>query len=255
MRQNLLGSSLLNMSMYNAHAQQQRSGQHQSHLHGHGHSHPGMQYAMAESYVPIGYDLNGRPVMDGGYPAQAGYAQEMYGDDMYRLPPIMGYEGQPMGWEGDAGAEYYQTRVAGMAEDYLHAEGADMAGFAMEGGVGELDLGLDYHLPSLLDPEQLDVGLAVGGAGAGPSGPRPADIIAGQYARDGALPDDDKGEDPRMRNWVPEAQQTPSGHVIFNERLFDGALGSAGLGIGEGHDEGLGAFDEAVQQAHDMTAW
>jgi hypothetical protein len=37
---------------------------------------------------------------------------------------------------------------------------------------------------------------------------------------------------------------------MFNERLFDGALGTAGLG-----DEGLGAFDEAVQQTNDMPSW
>ena len=52
--------------------------------------------------------------------------------------------------------------------------------------------------------------------------------------------------------------EAPSGHVVFNERLFDGVLGSAALPGGGGrreHDEGLGAFDEAVAQANDSPGW
>jgi hypothetical protein len=51
------------------------------------------------------------------------------------------------------------------------------------------------------------------------------------------------GDDPTVRDWGMAEQQTPSGHVVFNENLFDGALTK---------DEGLGDFDQAVEQANEM---
>lgn len=68
--------------------------------------------------------------------------------------------------------------------------------------------------------------------------------------------------DTRMHEWGGEGQQTPSGHVMFNERLFDGALGSAGLptslldgGRDDGLDHGLAGFEEAMAQAADLGQW
>lgn len=52
------------------------------------------------------------------------------------------------------------------------------------------------------------------------------------------------GLDPEIPEWTRVAQ-TPSGHVEFNERLFDGLP----TGLSERRDDGLGSFEEAVAQA------
>jgi hypothetical protein len=271
MRQNLLGANLLDMSMYNAQAQQQRIAQHHAPAHGyqhgatHAHTHPGMQYAMAEAaYLPMGYDMDGRPVMSGGYmTGPESYTHDVYSDDVYRLPPIMGYDNPAAaGWDTDeSGSEHWQASGS-TGEEYIQMDpnGVFAAGGTSE--FGEFGAGMEYRLPPLLDPGHLGMDINMDGT-AGPSSLRPGENPGGQFAvargpidtatnvgAGGPGGFDAKGMDSRMREWVGEAQQTPSGHVMFNERLFDGALGTAGLG-----DEGLGAFDEAVQQTNDMPSW
>jgi len=227
MRQSLLGSNLLNMSMYNAHAQAQAQANGQGHRPNVMPHHPGAQYAMAESYIPMGYDLDGQPIVQSGYPVQEGmYPGQAVDGDMYRLPPIdpgvmnMGYG--EMGWNGE-GVEYWDGM--GQAQGYdPHEEYYDPApaGYTYS----DQAPGDDFRLPPLLEGSR--VGMEMDRR-------------------------KDEGVDPRMREWARDGQQTPSGHVLFNERLFDGALGSAGIHQ-EKRDEGLSGFDEAIAQVND-TSW
>ena len=252
MRQNLLGSNLLNMSMYNAAA----------HAAGRGGvlNHPGaqhhLQYAMAESYLPVSYDVDGRPIT---------YEQGMYGGpgmdagDMYRLPPIDGmgmpYDGA---WAGGGGADYwshgagpsgeYEGQDGNGADSYypqVHPGGAD---FGQDpSAIGHIDQGMpgDFQLPPLMETHS---------SHQGGKSSQQVDM-GGQYG------DREKEtRDIRMQEWARDGQQTPSGHVMFNERLFDGALGSAGLPAlgGEGlgpRDEGLSGFEEAIAQANEVPQW
>jgi len=70
------------------------------------------------------------------------------------------------------------------------------------------------------------------------------------------LPEDSRDRQPELAEWERDGQQTPSGHVLFNERLFDGALGSASLPtiLGD-RDDGLAGFDEAMAQASEIPQW
>lgn len=82
---------------------------------------------------------------------------------------------------------------------------------------------------------------------------RPADIIAGQYARgvDAHLPEDsDQGEDPRMRDWGRDQLPTPSNHVIFQDDLF---AGEGGLGLDRDLHEYVGAMEQAEHER--TTGW
>ena len=225
MRQSLLGSNLLNMSIYNAQASHARTSVVPHH--------PGAQYAMAESYIPVGYELDGRPIMPPGYPMQDGMYPGPTGaeGEMYRLPPIehgildMGYG--EMGWQGE-GVDYYGVEHGQEYEphpsdgEYYHAHAQGPSGYAYNDAPPENE----YRLPPLLE-----------GAREG-----------GQERLE------EEGLDPRMREWARDGQQTPSGHVLFNERLFDGALGSAGLQL-ERRDDGLVGFDEAIAQANEVPQW
>ncbi|WVF68219.1 hypothetical protein IAT40_002984 [Kwoniella sp. CBS 6097] len=132
------------------------------------------------------------------------------------------------------------------------------------------------------------------------SNERPGDLIASSYAaasgpgasglKGGArsAKEDEQARIRSIRDWTrnlestPENgsvsghqgggvnQQTPSGHVLFNERLFDGALGTAGLhdqdkergegvngsreqGEKEANEEALGMFDQAMEQAGQVS--
>lgn len=230
MRQNLFGSNLLNMSMYNA----QQAGRSNVMPH-----HPGAQYAMNESYIPMGYDLEGRPVMPAGFAPQEG----MYPPgpavegEMYRLPPIdngmmnVGYDG--MGWH-DGAVEYWDA-VDGQGHQYeTHPARGEYYHTQAPAGYDFTDPppGAGYRLPPLLE------GSREGGH----------TINMGTDRRD------DEGVDPRMTEWSLDGQQTPSGHVLFNERLFEGALGSAGLQQ-DRRDEGLVGFDEAIAQVNEVPQW
>ncbi|KAK4685816.1 hypothetical protein P7C73_g4324, partial [Tremellales sp. Uapishka_1] len=229
MRQNLLGSNLLNMSHLYDHGQ------------GQGSQHPGaqhMQYAMAESYLPMGYDLNGRPV-------QAEYGYE---NDMYRLPPL---QEQYATWHGD---DYWDGHVNANANANPDASAQPQDYYtqtAFDDGMQYVGNFEENRLPPLAEASRED-----------PPGMRPGDIVAGQFARGVGvgMEEEEQGQDPRLTTWERENQQTPSGHVFFNERLFDGALGSAvlpGMEERDGErqsavgpfDEALGAFDEAVMDA------
>jgi hypothetical protein len=63
------------------------------------------------------------------------------------------------------------------------------------------------------------------------------------------------GSDSWNDGSIAAGPEAPSGHVFFNERLFDGALGTASLTGRRDEDEGLGAFHEAVAQANEPPAW
>ncbi|ORY26599.1 hypothetical protein BCR39DRAFT_254421 [Naematelia encephala] len=227
MRQNLLGSNLLNMSMYNA-AQQQQQAQQRQHANAmHPHSHPGMQYAMAENYMPVGYDLDGRPVMPHQYPGEMYPPGAMAGPEegMYHLPPLEG-PGYNLGWQGEQALDPYWNS-APVQDGYIHPE-------AGSSHPDEYYTNSEYALPPLME-----------------QGPREG-VVAGPSINmaSGAGGEDADGVDPRMRDWTGEVNQTPSGHVMFSERLFDG-LGSAGLG----RDDGLAAFDEAMKDAQEVNPW
>ncbi len=229
LRQNLLGSNLLSMSMYNAQAQNQRAS-----IMPH---HPGAQYAMAESYLPMGYDLDGRPNMQSAYPVQEGmYAPGpggMVEGEMYRLPPIdhgmmqLGYDG--MDWDPETG-EYYPEGPSHPYETHPQEE------YYPQGGAGynftDPAPGSEYRLPPLEASRETG-----------------HTVEMGDNTRL-----EDEGVDPRMRDWAKDGLQTPSGHVQFNARLFDGALGSAGLQH-ESRDAGLSGFDEAITQANEVQPW
>ncbi|WVQ63308.1 uncharacterized protein L199_001460 [Kwoniella botswanensis] len=201
--------------------------------------------------------------------------------EMYRLPPIegmvdinnpaaqagTGYET----WQTQAGGngEYwdqqplpglsYDTQAVGpsIGEEYYNASYGDQG---LPGGdpSGMMEPnGLEYRLPPLMDIPR-----------DGPSSSeRPGDLIASQYARghtsshhSGSSSGDKAREERTTKEGQPQqSQQTPSGHVLFNERLFDGALGTAGLpdkrNDGCGLDDDLGMFDQAMEQAGDLGNW
>ena len=230
MRQNLLGSNLLNMSMYNAQNQYQRQGVVPHH--------PGAHYAMAESYVPMGYDLDGVPVLAQGYPGQEGLYPRADGE-MYRLPPIndammqAGYDA--MGWHGNGMENWNEGDGPGQYQPHptqheYHSRGPG-EGYDISGTLP----GIEYRLPPLLDMPR-DDGLAE----------HTVDMVSGRR--------EDEGVDPRTRNWARDGLQTPSGHVLFNERLFDGALEGADLQQ-DRRDEGLAGYNEAIALENEAPPW
>ena len=231
MRQNLLGSNILSMSMYNAAAQ----------ANGRVAAHPGtqhhLQYAMAESYLPVGYDMQM-------------YDQNVYpmsGNEMYRLPPMEPvrevYEG-----EWTQGPDYWSA-------DNLQRP--DHSGPLL--GSQQQMAQSDYYAPQLqVAPQdytqQASANPDVQRVGQGLPGEYYLDPVAHQHQHI----ESEKRQDSRLHEWARDGQQTPSGHVVFNERLFDGALGSAilpPLGESGPRDEELAGFDEAVAQASEMARW
>nr|XP_019051081.1 hypothetical protein I302_01529 [Kwoniella bestiolae CBS 10118]OCF30011.1 hypothetical protein I302_01529 [Kwoniella bestiolae CBS 10118] len=203
--------------------------------------------------------------------------------EMYRLPPIegmvdingnpaAGYENwQAQGGMGQSGGEeYWDTQplpgisselaydttthinTSGGEEYYNTSYGEIPApGGGDPSGMVESN-GLEYRLPPLMDIPR-DTPNGVNGDG-------PGDLIASQYAREHSGSQSSSGG-RRDERTSKEGQQTPSGHVLFNERLFDGALGTAGLtDKTKGHegtlnDDDLGMFDQAMEQAGDIGNW
>ena len=262
MRQNLLGSNILSMSMYNAAQAANRQSL----------NHPGaqhyMQYAPAEQYLPVGYEMDPNHM---GYPDQGMYPGGMDGGEMYRLPPMdgMGME-YDAGWtqgaeywsgpEGMAHGDYAMTQAMGqqatgavefyqgmpthpMGHEYgVRPEEVHQHPHVQPPHLGPVEIGHeamhDYRLPPLAGPSSVQPA-------------QPAQLAVETTER----------RDPRVLEWAREGQQTPSGHVVFNERLFDGALGSAtlpSLEVGDElapRDEGLAGFDEAIAQAGEMDTW
>ncbi|RXK41694.1 hypothetical protein M231_00929 [Tremella mesenterica] len=252
-RQNLLGSNLLSVSMYNAQHQQaqQRLG------------HPGaqhhMQYAMAEQYLPVGYDMEGRPVMATAPGAPAAYG-DMYdmamGEGMYRLPPIQGEMMYGQGWEGNPYPGGYDAAPGMEYPAPVGMEGADYYQQGLgEGYSGDMAMGVSNPagMPGVSAPTEMEYRL-----------PPMVDQADGNVQSHSQVPPPpgERQADDRIRDWANDlhlpAQQEPSGHVMFNERLFDGALGSATLphmSERRESDEGLAAFDEAVAQANEVPSW
>ncbi|OXG40906.1 specific transcriptional repressor [Cryptococcus neoformans Bt15] len=272
MRQNLLGSNLLSMSLYNAanarlasSAAATTAAENDYRYHssndamgatiGQGHTHPGMQYAL-DSYIQLGYGLDNRPLQ------VAGYAGEMYGapvplaststvsgheSDIYRLPPINGMIGVGNGYEWHAPSIGYwdQTNIDPEAAQ-------PQGGYPIEGEYctthydleGRVPAQTEYRFSSLMETSREDYGsLPEGG---------PGNIIAGAYV---THEEQENKELPSMRQRAGEGRQTPSGHVIFNERLFDGALGSAGLPDKAEGPDALAMFDQAMEQAGKAAPW
>ncbi|TYJ54374.1 hypothetical protein B9479_004962 [Cryptococcus floricola] len=276
MRQNLLGSNLLNMSLYNAanarlasstgtndyHARQDAAAAAgmappNGAMNGpHGYSHPGMQYAM-DSYMQMGYGMDGRPLqMGGSYSgeayggiAQGGPAPTGVESEMYRLPPIDGMMGAGNGyeWQAPPGMDYWEQ--GGVAPDnapppqqgYPMEEGYYAPGYEMEGVPAEHNM--EYRLPPLMETSRED---------GRPFAERaPGDLIANAYAHG----ENESRDLPSMRQWTHDGQQTPSNHVMFSERLFDGALGSAGIPERPEGDDALGMFDQAMEHAGEVAQW
>jgi hypothetical protein len=251
MRQNLLGHNLLNMSLYNAAQQRQQQQQRASEMsaqqqqaqagyYGHAHTHPVYGVDNMPSHYPhqTEYELDpyAHPGYPGhpGHPGHAGYGGPAFGygpeyaEDMY-LPPI-GYDepayevrmdpyygqGHPHPY-GHYGPDHPMDRGYPVEEAYLPGPGGDG---------GEYDMQESYRLPPLLHQASSIPTSAVPG---------------GLHAR--VEDEDERGEDPRVRDWRMAEQTTPSGHVAFDERLFDGALSK---------EDGLGDFDDAMRQANEM---
>lgn len=255
MRQNLLGSSLLGSMMY--HQQGYQHGQHvqagyplDPRMAHHGiPQHPGAQYHVAhnpaEYNMPVGYDVDGRPILRQyhssayDHPHPLAHAQPHLDEQMYRLPPIQDavaagmwdsqdhYSAPRMGnWQGD---QYGQPHGQYTSED----EAAQQVGY-FEGAEYYPDYEHQYRFPPLIEGATVPM----------PQSAASVDMLPNEGSSD---------------SWndgvVGAAPEAPSGHVFFNERLFDGALGTATLqGRGE-EDEGLGAFHEAVVQAHEASSW
>ncbi|KIR79624.1 specific transcriptional repressor [Cryptococcus gattii EJB2] len=272
MRQDLLGSNLLNISLYNAANARLASSttataatENDYRYHpgidsvgtavGHGHTHPGMQYAMG-SNIQLGYGLDGRPVKVGGY------SGEMYGttallagpssasdheSDMYQFPPMNGMMDVRNRYEWHAPSMQYWDQVNMGPEEVQPQGGYPVEGeyyathYDLEGGVPEQ---MEYRFSSLMETS---------GEGNGSLPKRaPGDIIAGAYV---AYKEQEDRNPSSIRQWAGEGQQTPSGHVMFNEKLFDGVMGSAGLfDKAEGPDV-LAMFDGAMEHAGEIASW
>lgn len=272
MRQNLLGSNLLNISLYNAANARLASSttataatENDYRYHpgfdsmgtavGHGRTHPGMQYAMG-SNIQLGYGLDGRPVKVGGY------SGEMYGttallagpssasdyeSDMYQFPPMNGMMDVGNRYEWHAPSMQYWDQVNMGPEEVQPQGGYPVEGeyyathYDLEGGVPEQ---MEYRFSSLMETS---------GEGNGSLPKRaPGDIIAGAYV---AYKEQEDRNPSSIRHWAGEGQQTPSGHVMFNEKLFDGVMGSAGLfDKAEGPDV-LAIFDGAMEHAGEIASW
>jgi hypothetical protein len=256
MRQNLLGHNLLNMSLYNAAQQQQQMQQraaalalHQSHQAAYpGYlDHPHGAYAGVE-YMPMpqqGYELDehGAMLMDPrerpaygythpGHEAQygpGGYGQDQP-DEVYHLPNN-GYDAPA--YDVGRGIEYYGGAVGpeGYGDGYSTM---DPAGYDMG-----YDIQDPYRLPPLISPTSHM---------AHSSNMSTSALPGGSGSLHAQLEDEEPRVGPRMRDWDMQ-QQTPSGHVVFNDGLFDGELG---MGMSLGKDDGLGDFNEAMQQASEM---
>ena len=233
------------MSMYNAAAQ----------ANGMMTGHPGvqhhLQYAMAESYLPVGYDMQ---MYD-----QNVYHAPMNGSDMYRLPPM------------EPGRQIYEGEWT-HGQDYWSADNMQRPDYPVPLPAGQQQQQLpptDFYAPPLQvapqghapqPPTTQDVHQApVSNVGQGLPGDYYLEPVAQPVHHQHTHVESEKRHDNRMHEWARDGQQTPSGHVVFNERLFDGALGSATLpplgGETGPRDEGLAGFDEAVAQVNDLAQW
>jgi hypothetical protein len=218
MRQNLLGTSLLNGMMHNpAYPGAQPSLLIQGHPH-----HPGAHpMGMYGQYMPppMGYEHPPHP----GQPFDMHQGMYEAGEGMYRLPPIEGMDmvSWPHGLPPpQPGMEYY-------GNDPSHPH--DSHQYPPEGYYHDqyhLD-GMEYRLPP----------------------------VAEGSMREAKHEEADQGQNPRMKFDWSKDQQTPSGHVMFQDKLFDGALDSAGLTGRKEADEGLNGFEEAVAQANEAGSW
>jgi hypothetical protein len=248
MRQNLLGSSLLGGMMYHQQGYQQGGHPLDPRLAHHGMpQHPGAQYHVAhhpaEYNMPVGYDIDGRPVLrsyhSSGYEHPHPHAHPHPNEQMYRLPPIHDAVAAGM-W--DSHEQYPPPRMDNWPEDqYGHPqnqytpedEAAQQAGY-FEGAEYFPDYEQQYRFPPMLEGSTVPM----------PQSAASVDMIPNEGSS-GSWHDGGVGA-------APEA---PSGHVFFNERLFDGALGTAPLHGRRDEDEGLGAFNEAVVQANELPSW
>nr|XP_018259600.1 uncharacterized protein I303_07668 [Kwoniella dejecticola CBS 10117]OBR81758.1 hypothetical protein I303_07668 [Kwoniella dejecticola CBS 10117] len=224
-------------------------------------------------------------------------AQAQQGDYWDQPPsiPIHGIHPHPeMGYDQDRHQQHggTSTNANPDPEDYYNQAAYDMpnltdtgsglnvgpSGSSMGGegvaigGGGEAE---QYRLPPLMELELTRETQYHTQAHSHSHGP--ADLIASQYvSENSALVSGSKsqnGERPNSeepsREREKEGQQTPSNHVLFNERLFDGALGTAGLGVSssternqtgvdagdEVNKEDLGMFDQAMEQAGGIGDW
>lgn len=317
MRQNLIGSNLLSVSMYNA-AQQRAAaaaaaaGGNNNVNHYGGYnippggdiagvgvggmpSHPGAQhyqYTMGgEPYLPVGYDIDGQAVSydpTGGMYDPNSMNGGMDSGEMYRLPPIgdlsQGHPGAYGDWQAPGG-DYWghdPNTYGGHGGDTMGMGDAagEMGYYGHPGGMEGYDVNGGYQLPPLIDPSNSH-GLQAHQAHLEHQDHQPHHVDYRQeYAHGEGYESNEPGPSGAgpSRNSVDhpwadahgtsgEGQQTPSGHVMFNERLFDGALGSAGLGGlgdagpsglglgGGGRDDGMSGFEEAMAQVNEISQW
>ncbi|WWC72576.1 uncharacterized protein I206_106538 [Kwoniella pini CBS 10737] len=233
-----------------------------------------------------GYHTEMYPQARGGLIPEGLPGQE---HEMYRLPPIEGMmpmdipQGGPYEWQAQAqqGGEYWDQpgpingippemgyghpHASTNPEDYYDSSSYDIhpgrstvpLPGSSSAGEGIETMNAEYTLPPLMDLTRKEDPLM--------SDRGPGDLIASHYAKDHSISTSgSEGTDGKNieKEASKEGQQTPSNHVLFNERLFDGALGTAGLGAssssemdnhGEGED--LGMFDQAMEQAGGIGNW
>ncbi|WWC92315.1 uncharacterized protein L201_007269 [Kwoniella dendrophila CBS 6074] len=272
------------------------------------------------NYIQVGYDEYGRPIQllphHPGYQSEQSYPQtNLMGEqggligghenEMYRLPPIEGMMDMNQPGVGVGGySDDWQTQPVGEYWDQQHGQQQQGVGYDNqpvgyppedyynssygiqpqdETGLGQIDDNdnLGYRLPPLeLTREGVN------------SYAGPGDLIASQYIRENPSSSSNSGTGLKVNSLVntmkskekdipKDGQQTPSNHVLFNERLFDGALGTAGLNNNNGSlspspkdrqpkekekdemitnqnnldDDELNMFDKAMEHAGGISDW
>lgn len=200
-------------------------------------------------------------------PADTGPYAHAYPEEMYRLPPLLGYN-DPEHRDGPGpgsssvfpamphrhGVEHPFDGVHSTRHPQPHGGNGDIAAYNFD---------RQYRLPPLLNQshletnslfpehtaatrEQNDTGITPPDAGVSERTPGSTYSVAKvRGSASDTLPSMWAGEQHAHN----PAAQTPSGHVQFDAQLFDGALRLPGV---KADEDGLGDFDDAVRQANEM---
>ena len=188
-------------------------------------------------YEVVGYDREGRPIVD------------YIGSDEYDSGEAY-YENGQWYTPGDEGQYAYFSPKGSFSHGHPGAHQAQAPhGFE------------NYQLPPILNPmggtpaQQTNLGPTGIAALPGLAGPSNMGVPTNPIHRDVSMtqPHQTPPESSTRNAMKPHTE--PSGHVMFSERLFDGALVSAGLSglVAELHaeKEDMGEFEQAVQAVED----
>lgn len=246
MRSNLLGQNLLNISLFNA-AQQQAQEQQRAAAIAAAHA----QANYAAQYGPYGHAL----------PYASDYQSSNY--DTYHS---QGYEGYQQGYEPYASQptyanDNYRVTQGGALNgeqpvmDYYHSQGQPETdatyypGYAAQGGY-ENHVSEKYTLPPILSQQEGNHNLSYQPPQRLDYETDPRLHVTTHPGLFATVEDDLHAQTAPSNPHDNDGDmnlQTPSGHVRFDESLFDGALGM------NGKDDGLGDFEQAMQQANEMS--